>query len=82
MVEKKEIKHGRIDQMDREEVEARLMKLIESNNLAPELAHQISSGENPGQPGEEILDEDSLDEDIIEVESDPELEEISPNETP
>jgi len=68
--------------MDREEVEARLMKLIESNNLAPELAHQISSGENPGQPGEEILDEDSLDEDIIEVESDPELEEISPNETP
>ena len=58
------------------------MKLIESNNLAPELAHQISSGENPGQLGEEILDEDSLDEDIIEVESDPELEEISPNETP
>ena len=82
MVEKKEIKHGRIDQMDREEVEARLMKLIESNNLAPELAHQISPGENPGQPGEEILDEDLLDEDIIEVESDPELEEISLGETP
>jgi len=43
MVEKKEIKHGRIDQMDRDEVEARLMKLIESNNLAPELASQLAS---------------------------------------
>ena len=42
MVEKKEIKHGRIDQMDRDEVEARLMKLIESNNLAPELASQLA----------------------------------------
>ena len=78
MVEKKEIKHGRIDQMDREEVEARLMKLIESNNLAPELAHQISPGENPGQPGEEILDEDLLDDDVIEGE----VEEISLGETP
>ena len=82
MVEKKEIKHGRIDQMDREEVEARLMKLIESNNLAPELAqpelaNQISPGENPGEIDEEILDED-----IIEAEYDPELEEISPGETP
>ena len=72
MVEKKEIKHGRIDQMDREEVEARLMKLIESNNLAPELATQISSGENP----------DQLDDDVIEGESDLELEEILPGETP
>ena len=45
MVEKKEIKHGRIDQMDRDEVEARLMKLIESNNLAPELAHQLAPEE-------------------------------------
>ena len=42
MVEKKELKHGRIDQMDRDEVEARLMKLIESNNLAPELASQLA----------------------------------------
>ena len=77
MVEKKEIKHGRFDQMDRDEVEARLMKLIESNNLAPELAHQISPEENLGEIDEEILDED-----IIEAEYDPELEEISPGETP
>ena len=59
MVEKKEIKHGRIDQMDRDEVESRLRKLIESNNLAPEI----------------------LDQDVIEVESDPEPEEILPGET-
>ena len=71
MVEKKEIKHGRIDQMDRDEVESRLRKLIESNNLAPELANQISPGENS----------DQLDDDVIEVESDPEPEEILPGET-
>ena len=70
MVEKKEIKHGRIDQMDRDEVEARLMKLIESNNLAPELASQLAPEEIPG--------------DIIEgeIEIDPESEEILPGETP
>jgi len=70
MVEKKEIKHGRIEQMDRDEVEARLMKLIESNNLAPELASQLAPEEIPG--------------DIIEgeIEIDPESEEISPDETP
>ena len=70
MVEKKEIKHGRIDQMDRDEVEARLMKLIESNNLAPELASQLAPEEIPG--------------DIIEgeIEIDPDSEEISPDETP
>jgi phage terminase small subunit len=76
MVEKKEIKHGRIDQMDRDEVEARLMKLIESNNLAPELASQLAP--------EEISDEEILDEDVIEgeIEIDPGSEEISPDETP
>ena len=41
MVEKKEIKHGRIDQMDRDEVEARLRKLIESNQLAPQLQERV-----------------------------------------
>ena len=45
MVERKEIKHGLIDQMDRSEVEARLMKLIESNNLAPELSAKIEDAE-------------------------------------
>ena len=64
--------------MDRDEVEARLMKLIESNNLAPELAHQISPEENPGEIDEEILDEDLLDDDVIEGK----VQEISPDETP
>ena len=37
MVEKKEIKHGRIDQMDRAEVEARLNALLDKNQLIPGL---------------------------------------------
>jgi hypothetical protein len=37
MVEKKEIKHGRIDQMDRSEVEARLNALLDKNQLMPSL---------------------------------------------
>ena len=37
MVEKKEIKHGRIDQMDRSEVEARLNALLDKNQLIPGL---------------------------------------------
>ena len=37
MVEKKEIKHGRIDQMDRSEVEARLNALLDKNQLIPSL---------------------------------------------
>ena len=41
MGDKKEIKHGRIDQMDRDEVEARLRKLIESNQLAPQLEERV-----------------------------------------
>ena len=68
MVEKKEIKHGRIEQMDRDEVEARLMKLIESNNLAPELASQLAPEEIPEEiPGDIIEGE---------IEIDPESEEI------
>jgi phage terminase small subunit len=37
MIEKKEIKHGRIDQMDRSEVEARLNALLDKNQLIPGL---------------------------------------------
>jgi len=37
MIDKKEIKTGKIDQMDRSEVEARLMALIEKNELAPKV---------------------------------------------
>ena len=75
MVEKKEIKHGRIEQMDRDEVEARLMKLIESNNLAPELANQLAPEQIPEDISEEILDEEIPPGDVIE-------EEISLGETP
>ena len=37
MIEKKEIKLGRIDQMDRSEVEARLNALLDKNQLIPGL---------------------------------------------
>lgn len=41
MVDKKEIKHGRIDQMDRSEVESRLKALIDKNQLAPVLMEKV-----------------------------------------
>ena len=46
LIEKKEIKHGFIDQMDRSEVEARLRKLIETNQLAPELQDCVLAPEH------------------------------------
>ena len=41
MVEKKEIKHGRIDQMNRSEVEARLNALLDKNQLIPGLRSAV-----------------------------------------
>ena len=41
MIEKKEIKHGRIDQMDRSEVEARLNALLDKNQLIPGLQSAV-----------------------------------------
>ena len=41
MIDKKEIKTGRIDQMDRSEVEARLMALLEKNDLAPKAEDDV-----------------------------------------
>jgi len=35
MVDRKEVKFGKIDQMDRQEVEARLRNLMEQHKLAP-----------------------------------------------
>ena len=61
MVEKKEIKHGRIDQMDRDEVEARLRKLIESNQLAPQLEERVFENhelEDSVEPHSDIDHED------------------------
>ena len=34
MVDRKEVKYGKIDQMDREQVEARLANLMKQNKLA------------------------------------------------
>jgi len=41
MIEKKEIKLGRIDQMDRSEVEARLNALLDKNQLIPSLQSAV-----------------------------------------
>ena len=61
MVEKKEIKHGRIDQMDRDEVEARLRKLIESNQLAPKLEERVFENHDLADSVEPHLDIDHED---------------------
>tara|TARA_R100000406_G_scaffold83072_1_gene65453 strand:+ start:63 stop:665 length:603 start_codon:yes stop_codon:yes gene_type:complete len=56
MVEKKEIKHGRIDQMDRAEVEARLMALLEKNQLG------AASTQNPTlEHDEEYVNSEDVD---------------------
>ena len=78
MVDKKEIKHGRIDQMDRAEVESRLQQLIEKNQLAPALEQRAQSAQRSGVviegeigdelegelADEEIADEELADEDL------------------
>ena len=56
MVDKKEIKHGRIDQMDRDEVEARLRKLIESNQLAPQLQERVLANSDLADSEDDVLE--------------------------
>lgn len=64
MVEKKEIKHGRIDQMDRAEVEARLNALLDKNQLMPGLRAAVVDDsimdveEVPDDDVEEVPDDD------------------------
>jgi len=68
MVDKKEIKHGRIDQMDRAEVESRLQQLIEKNQLAPVLAERagvVVEGELADE--EELADEAMVDEELADA---------------
>ena len=60
MVDKKEIKHGRIDQMDRSEVESRLKALIDKNQLAPVLMEKVVSEEDVEEV-EEVVEEDFSD---------------------
>ena len=68
MVERKEIKHGSIDQMDRAEVESRLRQLIESNQLAPVLEARIENSSPYVESDEEFVEEfediDEIDEEI------------------
>ena len=59
LIDKKEIKHGRIDQMDKAEVEARLQALIESNHLAPQLYGKVLQDED--LPGVVDLEHEDLD---------------------
>lgn len=68
MIDKKEIKTGRIDQMDRSEVEARLMALLEKNDLAPKAEDDVAEEDI------EDLEEDFEDAewDVIEDEEDDE----------
>jgi len=70
MVERKEIKHGTIDQMDRAEVESRLRQLIDSNQLAPVLEARIE------QKATDITD---ITDDELEIEDDQGEEDSSPD---
>jgi len=84
MVEKKEIKHGRIDQMDRSEVEARLNALLDKNQLVPGLRAAVVDDsvmdvedaefeeQEDEEPAAEPLDgEDEEDEDDYESDEEP-----------
>ena len=64
MVDKKEIKHGRIDQMDRAEVESRLQQLIEKNQLAPVLAERAGVVVEGELADEDIADGAMVDEEL------------------
>ena len=72
MVERKEIKHGSIDQMDRAEVESRLRQLIDSNQLAPVLEARIENSSPDVESDEELVEEF---EDIDEIDEIEEVEE-------
>ena len=67
MVDKKEIKHGRIDQMDRSEVESRLKALIDKNQLAPVLMEKVVSEEEVPEEVEEVVEEE-VEEELVEEE--------------
>ena len=70
MIDKKEIKTGRIDQMDRSEVEARLMALLEKNDLAPKAEDDVAEEDVEDLEGEF----EDAEWDVIEDEEDEEEE--------
>ena len=63
LIDKKEIKHGRIDQMDKAEVEARLQALIDNNQLAPQLYGQVVQGEDSDENEYEDAEYEEIEED-------------------
>tara|TARA_R110000803_G_scaffold204305_1_gene270223 strand:- start:661 stop:1137 length:477 start_codon:yes stop_codon:yes gene_type:complete len=76
MVDRKEIKHGTIDQMDRAEVESRLRQLIESNQLAPVLEARIKqkATDITDITDDEVEIEEKVEEDQVEEYSSPDVE--------
>ena len=63
MVDRKEVKFGKIDQMDRKEVEARLRNLMEQHKLAPMVKDVIPEDVTPEEAAieDEMVDEDEDD---------------------
>ncbi len=76
MVDKKEIKHGRIDQMDRAEVESRLQQLIDKNQLAPVLAERAGVVVEGELADEAMVDEELEGEEPLDLEDELEDEEF------
>ena len=66
LIEKKEIRLGRIDQMDKAEVEARLQALIDNNQLAPHLYEQVDQGEDYDEDEDEYAEYEEIEEDPAE----------------
>ena len=72
LIDKKEIRLGRIDQMDKAEVEARLQALIDNNQLAPQLYGQVVQEEDYDE--DELFSEQYEDAEYEEIEEDPDLD--------
>ena len=71
MVERKEVRTGTIDQMDRGEVEARLQALLDKHELAPVLMGKVVGEEVEDEEVEEELEEeDESDEEELDEELD------------
>ena len=68
MIEKKEIKTGKIDQMDREEVEARLRSLLDKHELAATQSDpEVIEGEVV-EDEDEVLEDEVLEDEIEDIE--------------
>ena len=68
MIEKKEIKTGKIDQMDREEVEARLRSLLDKHELAATQSDpEVIEGEVV-EDEDEVFEDEVLEDEIEDIE--------------